>query len=65
MHWILASREGPASEGLLDESERRLLFAGRGAGRGGADLRSSTRHGASPGPAPTRYGHVIMDEARA
>ena len=63
MRRLLASREGPATEGLLDESERRLLRRARG-GWSEADLPLLDEARAVLVEAPTRYGHVIVDEAQ-
>ena len=60
---LLASREGPATEGLLDESERRLLRRAR-SGWSEADLPLLDEARAVLVEAPTRYGHVIVDEAQ-
>ena len=60
---LLASRDGPATEGLLDESERRLLRRAR-TGWSEADLPLLDEARAILVEAPTRYGHVIVDEAQ-
>jgi len=60
---LLASREGPATEDLLDESERRLLRRAR-SGWSEADLPLLDEARAVLVEAPTRYGHVIVDEAQ-
>ena len=60
---LLASREGPATEGLLDESERRLLRRASG-GWSEADLPLLDEARAVLVEGPTRYGHVIVDEAQ-
>ena len=60
---LLASRDGPATEGLLDESERQLLRRAR-SGWSEADLPLLDEARAVLVKPPTRYGHVIVDEAQ-
>ncbi len=60
---LLASRETPVTEGLLDESERRLLRRAR-SGWSEADLPLLDEARAVLVDPPTRYGHVIVDEAQ-
>ena len=60
---LLALRDGPATEGLLDESERRLLRRAR-SGWSEADLPLLDEARAVLVEPPTRYGHVIVDEAQ-
>jgi len=60
---LLASREAPVTEGLLDESERRLLRRAR-SGWSEADLPLLDEARAVLVEPPTRYGHVIVDEAQ-
>jgi DNA helicase IV len=60
---LLSSRETPAAEGLLDESERRLLRRAR-SGWSEADLPLLDEARAVLVEPPTRYGHVIVDEAQ-
>ena len=60
---LLASREAAAMEGLLDESERRLLRRAR-SGWSEADLPLLDEARAALVEPPTRYGHVIVDEAQ-
>ena len=59
---LLASRE-PAAEGVLDEGERGCCAA-RAAAGARATCRCSTRRARSLVEPPTRYGHVIVDEAQ-
>ena len=60
---LLASRESPATEGLLDETEQRLLRRAR-SGWSEADLPLLDEARAVLVEPPTRYGHVIVDEAQ-
>src|SRR5512133_2688745 len=60
---LFASRETPATEALLDESERRLLRRAR-SGWSEADLPLLDEARAVLVEPPTRYGHVIVDEAQ-
>ena len=60
---LLASPETPATEGLLDGDERKLLRRAR-SGWSEADLPLLDEARAVLVEAPTRYGHVIVDEAQ-
>jgi DNA helicase IV len=60
---LLASRETPVTEGLLDDGERRLLRRAR-SGWSEADLPLIDEARAVLVESPTRYGHVIVDEAQ-
>ncbi|MFL5932894.1 MAG: 3'-5' exonuclease, partial [Gaiellaceae bacterium] len=60
---LLASPETAATDGLLDEDERRLLRRPR-SGWSEADLPLLDEARAVLVEAPTRYGHVIVDEAQ-
>jgi DNA helicase IV len=60
---LLASPDTPATEGLLDDSERKLLRRAR-SGWSEADLPLLDEARAVLDEAPTRYGHVIVDEAQ-
>ena len=63
MRRLLASRDGHRHGGLLDESERRLLRRAR-SGWSEADLPLLDEARAVLVEPPTRYGHVIVDEAQ-
>ena len=63
VRWLFSSHETPATEGLLDESERRLLRRAR-SGWSEADLPLLDEARAALVEPPTRYGHVIVDEAQ-
>ena len=60
---LLASRDPLATDGLLDEDERRLLRRAR-TGWSDADLPLLDEARAVLVEPPTRYGHVIVDEAQ-
>jgi DNA helicase IV len=60
---LLASRDTLATDGLLDEEERRLLRRAR-TGWSDADLPLLDEARAVLVEPPTRYGHVIVDEAQ-
>ena len=60
---LLASRDTLATDGLLDEDERRLLRRAR-SGWSDADLPLLDEARAVLVEPPTRYGHVIVDEAQ-
>jgi DNA helicase IV len=60
---LLASRDALATDGLLDEDERRLLRRAR-SGWSDADLPLLDEARAVLVEPPTRYGHVIVDEAQ-
>jgi len=60
---VLASRDALATDGLLDEDERRLLRRAR-SGWSDADLPLLDEARAVLVEPPTRYGHVIVDEAQ-
>jgi DNA helicase IV len=60
---LLASRDSPATEGLLDDREQRLLRRAR-SGWSDADLPLLDEARAVLVEPPTRYGHVIVDEAQ-
>jgi DNA helicase IV len=60
---LLGSRDTPALDGLLDDGERLLLRRAR-SGWSEADLPLVDEARALLVESPTRYGHVIVDEAQ-